>query len=130
MEDLKENTQKKIMEKLVLSAALGMFCYCSNNASRQAPTEPVKENNINEETNPNQNEGEIQKGEDLLQPNQKNSITSTKEEKQGEECCPCCCCHNKESEGEKEQPKENETNPSNKKPNEIQLDTIKEEEQK
>ena len=32
MKDLKENIQKNNMKKLVLSVALGMFCYCTNNA--------------------------------------------------------------------------------------------------
>ena len=118
MEDLKENIQKKNMEKLVLSAALSMFCYCSNNASTPQTTELLNEN----QGNNNNNTTNIE--------NTKKKTEKTIKEEQDEECCPCCCCHNKESEGEKEQPKENETNPSNKKPNEIQLDTIKEEEQK
>ena len=32
MKDLKENIQKNNIKKLVLSVALGMFCYCTNNA--------------------------------------------------------------------------------------------------
>ena len=32
IKDLKENIQKNNMKKLVLSAVLGMFCYCTNNA--------------------------------------------------------------------------------------------------
>ena len=32
MKDLKENIQKNNMKKLMLSAVLGMFCYCTNNA--------------------------------------------------------------------------------------------------
>ena len=32
MKDLKENIQKNNMKKLMLTAVLGMFCYCTNNA--------------------------------------------------------------------------------------------------
>jgi len=35
MKDLKENIQKNNMKKLVLSVALGMFCYCTNNAMKK-----------------------------------------------------------------------------------------------
>ena len=35
MKDLKAYIQKNNMKKLVLSAALGMFCYCTNNAMKQ-----------------------------------------------------------------------------------------------
>ena len=92
MEDLKENTQKKIMEKLVLSAALGMFCYCSNNASTPKKIEPPKEKEITNNNN-------IINDEDANKRNEK-----TKEKKQDEECCPCCCCcceKTKPVEGEK-----------------------------
>ena len=48
MKDLKENIKKNNMKKLVLSVALGMFCYCTNNAMDEEP----------EEENPEE-EGEI-----------------------------------------------------------------------
>ena len=32
MKNLKGNIQKNNMKKLMLSVALGMFCYCTNNA--------------------------------------------------------------------------------------------------
>ena len=35
MRDLKENIKKNNMKKLVLSAVLGMFCYCTNNAMKK-----------------------------------------------------------------------------------------------
>ena len=35
MKNLKENIQKNNMKKLVLSAVLGMFCYCTNNAMKK-----------------------------------------------------------------------------------------------
>ena len=35
MKDLKENIKKNNMKKLMLSVALGMFCYCTNNATEQ-----------------------------------------------------------------------------------------------
>ena len=35
MKDLKENIKKNNMKKLMLSAVLGMFCYCTNNAMIQ-----------------------------------------------------------------------------------------------
>ena len=35
MKDLKENIKKHNMKKLVLSAVLGMFCYCTNNAMKK-----------------------------------------------------------------------------------------------
>ena len=35
IKDLKENIQKSNMKILVLSAALGMFCYCTNNAMKK-----------------------------------------------------------------------------------------------
>ena len=35
MKDLKGNIQKNNMKKLVISAFLGMFCYCSNNAMKK-----------------------------------------------------------------------------------------------
>ena len=38
MKDLKENIQRNNMKKLVLSAVLGMFCYCTNNAAEK----PIK----------------------------------------------------------------------------------------
>ena len=38
MKDLKENIQKNNMKKLVLSVALSMFCYCTNNAMEK----PIK----------------------------------------------------------------------------------------
>ena len=37
MKNLKENIKKNNMKKLMLSAVLGMFCYCTNNATK--PTE-------------------------------------------------------------------------------------------
>ena len=40
MKDLKENIQKNNMKKLVLSAVLGVFCYCTNNATEQEEEEP------------------------------------------------------------------------------------------
>ena len=43
MKDLKENIQKNNMKKLVLSVALSMFCYCTNNAADQEEKEK-KEN--------------------------------------------------------------------------------------
>lgn len=46
MENLKENIQKKNMKKLVLFISLGMFCYCSNNAStltKATQDVPIKE---------------------------------------------------------------------------------------
>ena len=48
MKDKKENIKKNNMKKLVLSVALGMFCYCTNNAMDEEP----------EEENPEE-EGEI-----------------------------------------------------------------------
>ena len=41
MKDLKGNIQKNNMKKLVISAVLGMFCYCTNNAAA-----PKKNKNI------------------------------------------------------------------------------------
>ena len=35
MKELKENIKKNNMKKLILSAVLGMFCYCTNNATEQ-----------------------------------------------------------------------------------------------
>ena len=35
IKDLKENIKKNNMKKLVLSVALGMFCYCTNNAMKK-----------------------------------------------------------------------------------------------
>ena len=35
MKDLKENIKKNNMKKLMLSAVLGMFCYCTNNAAEE-----------------------------------------------------------------------------------------------
>ena len=35
MKELKENIKKHNMKKLVLSAVLGMFCYCTNNAMKK-----------------------------------------------------------------------------------------------
>ena len=37
IKDLKENIKKNNMKKLVLSAVLGMFCYCTNNAMNPEP---------------------------------------------------------------------------------------------
>ena len=45
MKDLKENIQKNNIKKLVLSVALGMFCYCTNNAM-EIP-QPVEVKDIN-----------------------------------------------------------------------------------
>ena len=45
MKDLKENIKKNNMKKLVLSAALGMFCYCTNNAMKK-PENPKGIKNI------------------------------------------------------------------------------------
>ena len=39
MKDLKKNIQKNNMKKLLLSAVLGMFCYCTNNATEEAAPE-------------------------------------------------------------------------------------------
>ena len=38
MKDLKENIKKNNMKKIMLSAVLGMFCYCTNNAMKK----PIK----------------------------------------------------------------------------------------
>ena len=43
MKDLKKNIQRNNMKELVLSAALGMFCYCSNNAMEK----PIKIKYVN-----------------------------------------------------------------------------------
>lgn len=46
MENLKENIQKKNIKKLMLFISLGMFCYCSNNAStltKATQDVPIKE---------------------------------------------------------------------------------------
>ena len=45
MKDLKKNIQKNNMKKLLLSAVLGMFCYCTNNAAEI--TQPLKVKNKN-----------------------------------------------------------------------------------
>ena len=43
MKDLKENIKKHNMKKLVLSAVLGMFCYCTNNAMKK----PIEIDDVN-----------------------------------------------------------------------------------
>ena len=43
MKDLKENMKKNNMKKLMLSAVLGMFCYCTNNATEAAAPQPTLE---------------------------------------------------------------------------------------
>ena len=46
MENLKANIQKKNIKKLMLFISLGMFCYCSNNAStltKATQDVPIKE---------------------------------------------------------------------------------------
>ena len=43
MKDLKKNIQKNNMKKLLLSAVLGMFCYCTNNAAENNEEEKEKE---------------------------------------------------------------------------------------
>ena len=48
MKDLKENIQKNNMKKLVLSAALGMFYYCINNAMEHNEEEKQEEITIYE----------------------------------------------------------------------------------
>ena len=51
MKDLKENIQKNNIKKLVLSVALGMFCYCTNNAMEDPQPEkhePEKNKEIKE----------------------------------------------------------------------------------
>ena len=50
IKDLKENIKKNNMKKLVLSVALGMFCYCTNNAMDPEPEkhEPEKNKEIKE----------------------------------------------------------------------------------
>ena len=46
IKDLKENIKKNNMKKLVLSAVLGMFCYCTNNAMEDPqPEKPEPEKN-------------------------------------------------------------------------------------
>ena len=40
MKNLKENIKKNNMKKLVLSAVLGMFCYCTNNAMNEGAEGP------------------------------------------------------------------------------------------
>ena len=48
MKDLKENIQKNNIKKLVLSVALGMFCYCINNAMEHNEEEKQEEITIYE----------------------------------------------------------------------------------
>ena len=48
MKDLKENIKKNNMKKLVLSAVLGMFCYCANNAMEHNEEEKQEEITIHE----------------------------------------------------------------------------------
>ena len=48
MKDLKENIQKNNIKKLVLSVALGMFCYCINNAVEHNEEEKQEEITIDE----------------------------------------------------------------------------------
>ena len=51
IKDLKENIKKNNMKKLVLSVALGMFCYCTNNAMEDPQPEkhePEKNKEIKE----------------------------------------------------------------------------------
>ena len=43
MKDLKKNIQKNNMKKLVLSAVLGIFCYCTNNAMEEEEEEEEEE---------------------------------------------------------------------------------------
>ena len=45
IKDLKENIKKNNMKKLVLSAVLGIFCYCTNNAMEPQAEEPKQEGN-------------------------------------------------------------------------------------
>ena len=52
MKDLKEKIKKNNMKKLVLSAVLGMFCYCTNNAMNEEPkAPPVEVKNIDDVLN-------------------------------------------------------------------------------
>ena len=46
MKDLKENIQKNNMKKLVLSAVLGMLCYCTNNAMDPQENENQEDDQI------------------------------------------------------------------------------------
>ena len=43
IKDLKRNIQKNNMKKLVLSAVLGLFCYCTNNTATSPQPVPEKE---------------------------------------------------------------------------------------
>ena len=46
MKDLKEKIQKNNMKKLVLSAVLGMLCYCTNNAMDPQENENQEDDQI------------------------------------------------------------------------------------
>lgn len=49
MKDLKKNIQKNNMKKLLLSAVLGMFCYCTNNAmEHNEEVPPIEIKDIND----------------------------------------------------------------------------------
>ena len=47
MKDLKNNIQKNNMKILAISAVLGMFCYCTNNAMEEEEEEEEEEEIIN-----------------------------------------------------------------------------------
>jgi hypothetical protein len=138
------------MEKLVLSAALGMFCYCSNNVTMGMDPQPQIPLNTNNNNNNNNNNNVIQyntqqfrleiiqeKTESKLSDKEKKELLregtsktlKMAEKEQDEECCPCCCFHNKEIEGEEKIPKTNEkNNPKGEKKGE-ELEPIKEDAQ-
>ena len=44
MKELKENIQRNNIKKIVLSATLGMFCYCINNAMEEENDEKEEKN--------------------------------------------------------------------------------------
>ena len=98
MKNLKENIQKNNMKILAISAVLGMFCYCANNAAEN--NEEEEEGNPEEEEgNPEEEEGNPEEEEGNPEEEEGNPEEGNPEEEE------------ENPEEEEENPEEEEENP-------------------